>query len=49
VKIGNVREVRITDDDVIVECGVAEPHQVEFRRGDVYFASCELCSPPPAN
>jgi hypothetical protein len=49
LKVENVREVEVMHEAIIIQCGVTEPHAVEFRREDVYFTSCEQCLPPPAS
>jgi hypothetical protein len=49
IKLGNVDKVRMEGDTVVIECaGEGAGHAVEFRRQDVYLATCELCLPPPA-
>ena len=44
LKIGNSRQVRLTGEAVIVECG--DNQAVEFCRHDVHFISCKNISPP---
>lgn len=46
VRVLNVRELELTNDALIIKCGIKEPHALEFRRKDVYFASCEQSLPP---
>jgi hypothetical protein len=47
VKVENVKDLELTNETMIIKCGVSEPHAVEFRLKDVYFTSCEQCLPPP--
>jgi hypothetical protein len=49
LKVENAGKLEVTNDTVIIHCGQTEPHALEFRLKDVYFASCEQCLPPPAN
>jgi hypothetical protein len=48
LKVENAGKLEVTNDAVIINCGLTEPHAVEFRLKDVYFASCEQSLPPPA-
>jgi hypothetical protein len=49
LKVQNVKKLDVTKDAVIINCGQTEPHAVEFRLKDVYFASCEEGLPPPTS
>jgi hypothetical protein len=44
VRIGNVRQIRLTDQEVIFDCGDGEA--VLFARSEVYATSCEENLPP---
>jgi hypothetical protein len=45
VKVGNMRNVQVTANEIIIECGIDQ--SVDFKRSDVYFVSCENCAPMP--
>lgn len=50
LKVGNAGKVTLTDDAIIIECAAEGiGHALEFRREDVYFTTCEMCLPPPAD
>jgi hypothetical protein len=49
VKVENAKGLELSNEAVIIKCGVKEPHTVEFRLKDVYFTSCEECLPPAAS
>jgi hypothetical protein len=48
IKIGNADKLRVEGDTLVVDCiGEGVGHALQFRRKDVYFATCEDCMPPP--
>jgi hypothetical protein len=49
IKVANADKLREVGESIVIDCaGEGAGHAVEFRRRDVYFATCENCLPPPA-